>query len=419
MVLRAASIVRMSGLAAWVAACLIAAAPASRGREAGGQSASIADLAAGAYAWRKGDLVEATRRWDEAIRLCRLDGDQRTEMDVLAQRGEAMTAMGQASQAEADLKAALDRATRLADAREQAALQGALGNLAFQERRFPEAQDFLTRSIETAKRAGADEVMAVSLNNMGNVVAAEGDPGRADRDYYRQAAAAGEAQLRTTVEVNRARAHTALGDRPGADAHLAAAVRDVSGMTLSRDRVIAVAAITRAALEAHKAERGGPGRTTVPGLEQIVRQANEDAKQLGSPRELSLAEGTLGELLEASGQDVEATAAARTAIWDAQRAGAPDLLWRWEWLNGRLAAAVGDRQRAIEAYRRAEQTLEQVRPEIPVSYTRGVSSYRQEVGELYFRLVDLLIEEADRGRGGGADDAYRQSVRVVDQFEIF
>jgi CHAT domain-containing protein len=89
-------------------------------------------------------------------------------------------------------------------------------------------------------------------------------------------------------------------------------------------------------------------------------------------------------------------------VFLAQQVDAADLLYRWEWLRGRLARASGDREAAVAAYRRAVQALEAVRQDVPVEYVDGRSSFRETVGPLYFELADLLLQSSARLRNDPA-----------------
>src|SRR6476661_7855284 len=139
----------LSTLFACLALILCLASPA--GAAAGPWDQALAYIGQGTDAYRMGDLAEATRRWGEAIPLCRLAGDTATETDVLARRGEALGLMGRPRAAEADLRQALAQAEKLGDAARLAAISGALGNLYFQAHNFAAARPLLEQSLSLAR----------------------------------------------------------------------------------------------------------------------------------------------------------------------------------------------------------------------------------------------------------------------------
>lgn len=376
-------------------------------------------LGAGADAWRMGNIVEATRRWGEAIRLCRLDGDRQTELVALERHGEALAELGQLAQARKELEAALAVARQLGQPAAQAALAGALGNLAFQAHDLDRAVELIGESLDLARRISATDVVAASSNNLGNVQAARGKLAEATEAYGRAdaaAAATGDQPLRATIATNRARVLLRQGDRAGADADLAEAARIVRALPVSHEQVVGLVAIATVSLPSSSGASSGAATTTLS--QPLLRQALAGATTLGDLRGMSLAAGTLGESLEATGRRNEAAELAHRAIADAQRVDARDLLWRWEWLNGRLAVAAGDRARAIGAYRRAVATLQSIRLDVPVEYVQGRSSFRDSVGPLYFGLADLLLTEASQ-TGDGAASTTRLLVESRDIIETF
>ncbi|MBV8399615.1 MAG: hypothetical protein JOZ17_12865, partial [Acetobacteraceae bacterium] len=364
----------------WLAFCVAVAAfllPALGGGRALAETPRPRTLlGAGDDAWRMGDLAEATRRWGQAIRVCRLEGDARTEMDALARRGEALSAMGRLHEAETDLQAGLAKARQLKQPAMQAAFEGALGNLAFQSKDIRQASEWLRQSIDAAGQAGAVDVLAASTNNQGNVLAANGALAAATETYRKAAeyaTAATDLPLQGTIGVNLARVSLRWADQTraegksaeaaahlkDADTRLAEAARITRALPGSADQVVGLVAITRVALSMHRSAKRGSKAVDLAFVEPVSRQAVATAKALGDLREQSLADGTLAEVLEALGKREEAATLDRNAIWAAQRIDAKDLLWRWEWLNGKLAAAADDRPRAIGAYRRAKATLEE------------------------------------------------------------
>ena len=85
----------------------------------------------------------------------------------------------------------------------------------------------------------------------------------------------------------------------------------------------------------------------------------------------------------------------RRAIYDIQGLHAPELLFRWEWQQGRLLKATGDSGNALKAYRNAIHTLHSVRTELAASLERSRESYHRLVGPLYLEYADLLLQEGE------------------------
>jgi len=347
-----------------------------------------------AEAYRTGDLLAATRHWTEAARLCRIAGDTSGETDALASRGEVYQTMGQLHDAAADLASALTRAQQAKDPARIAAISGAQGSLAFQARDLEQARTLLERSLDLARTTHLPAIAAASANNLGNVEAASGNPEEAEQAYTEAAAAAREAgdrALLATALINRARIGVSRG--PGLLPLLDDAARATSALPDGHEKALDLIAIGHMAepprLAPHDALFKARTRIAYDSLQQGARLA----ATLHDPRASSLASGYLAELQELDANR-DAAASVHRAIALAQQSGATDLLYRWEWINARLANAAGDRPTAIAAYRRSVAALETVRQDIPTEYVDGRSSYRETVGPIYFELADLLLREA-------------------------
>jgi len=351
----------------------------------------------GVDAYRMGDLVEATRRWGEAIRLCRLAGDTSGEADVLARRGEAFQSLGQLEASAADFHQALRSAETLGDPVRLAALSGALGNVYFQAHDFSKARPRLERSLSLAEKARSPMILAATANNLGNLDLASDDVADAVAAYTESieaASAAGNVPLEVTARINKARALLRQEHLSGAVTDLETALQRTSDLPATSDTAYSQIAIGRVAYQAlGRSTRAARPKLTTLG-EAAFQRSLALADRLHDVRAGSLSDGYLAELYESEGRPGEAEVLTQRAIFLAQQIDASDLLYRWNWLDGRLARAAGKRDVAIEAYRRAVANLQAVRQDIPVDYTEGRSSFREILGPLYLELADLLLRAA-------------------------
>lgn len=117
----------------------------------------------------------------------------------------------------------------------------------------------------------------------------------------------------------------------------------------------------------------------------------------GEARLAAAAYGQLAQLYEDTQRLDDAMLLNTRGIARAQAAQAPparDLLIELEWRRGRLLAAQGQQAAAITAYQRAVNQIEALRPDIPVEYENGRSSFRDTLEPVYLGLADLLLQEA-------------------------
>src|SRR5207237_4403217 len=93
------------------------------------------------------------------------------------------------------------------------------------------------------------------------------------------------------------------------------------------------------------------------GLQSIARRAFDAAARaaaaLGNTRLAALAQGGLGRISERVGRPAEAAQLTDRALVAAQQVPAPDLSYRLEWQQARLAQQQGQANVSLASYRRA------------------------------------------------------------------
>ena len=291
-----------------------------------------------------------------------------------------------------------------------AASSGALGNLAFMSRRTAAAEPLLLESQARARRTGDAAVTGARANDLGNLYAETARPQQAAEAYATaigSAEATGDAALAATAETNAARLALQQNDVPRAAGLLHGATDRLARMAPSYQVALALVAIGNAAADRPSPDAPCPdGQPLPPPLAGVSRQAFEAAgaagRQLGNAAISSLALGGLGHLDERSGQPEQAARLTAQALFQAQLASAPDILFRWEWQQARIDRALGHDDAALASFRRAVATLQSIRQDVPVEYRDGKSSFQGTFGPLYLQFADLLLQRAGRDRRNAA-----------------
>lgn len=129
-----------------------------------------------------------------------------------------------------------------------------------------------------------------------------------------------------------------------------------------------------AAVEAEPVETVADAYARFSGQARDAQAANDD-------RALSFALGNLAALYEEAERGDEALYLTRRALRAAERADAPDALYRASWREGRLLRAGGRREEAVASFRRAVDVLEEIRIGAQGDYS-----------PVYLDLVSELIE---------------------------
>jgi CHAT domain-containing protein len=146
---------------------------------------------------------------------------------------------------------------------------------------------------------------------------------------------------------------------------------------------------------------------------RLDENAARIAEKTGDLRAQAFAFGHEGSLYEFEKRYGEALALTRRAVFAAQKAQSPDALYRWQWQTGRLLAKMGDRESAIQTYRRTVGTLQPIRNDIAIrrGNLNARSSFRDAVGAVYFELADLLLQRADGAKDDGEVQALLHEAR--------
>ena len=127
-----------------------------------------------------------------------------------------------------------------------------------------------------------------------------------------------------------------------------------------------------------------------------LQEARRLAESLHDPLLLSAALGHMGEIYEEADRPDEALQLARQAVFAAQEASEPRLLYQWQWQTGRLLNKRGDREGALTAYRMAIAESRSIREMsgTPCQEAGNAPSSSRPLSALYEEAVDLLLQKA-------------------------
>ena len=336
--------------------------------------------------------------------------DQARQIDALLQRAEADQALGQYRNALAALRTAQSLAESLADPARHATVLGELGETLWRTGATAEARHALERSVALARQANAPPIAAASLNHLGNLAADQGDAQSARVAWQESLSLARQVQdpaLITAVLINQARLAAQERDSGTAETLLAEAARQTQTLPASHDQAYYLLAI-------------GQLRRTLPSASvsqqtqawQHFTAAAAIARQLEDQRGLSYALGYQAQWQQDAGRSTEALALYRQAVFAAQQANAPELLYRWQWPIGRLLKAQGDHDGAILAYRQAVVNLQTIRQDFaPDRAKNHAASPQANSGDAFTELADLLLQRAAGQAAPAARDADLRAAR--------
>ena len=382
-----------------VAACCLA-----------GLSATIAS-AAPAGPWET-----AVARWGQVIDAQRVRGASRELGEALARRAEAYQALGHRQLALADLVEAAALVRDGADRALGAAVLGALGQAYFLAGKMDLAEPVLEQALVSARGANLPAIVAAVQNDQGILLAAAGKGPEALAAYRASVAgarAAGDALLSGKAALNAAR----LELRQGVPALSLTqdAIADLQALPDSRDKAFQLVGagelLRRIARAANDADVAAKAAAT-------LRQAAEVALRTSDARSASHARGYLAELALDQNRVADALLLNEQALFDAQRSGAGETIFVWQWQRARLLERAGRDEEALATYRRTLDSLDAVKSDMAAESWVNRESFRDRVSPAYLGFANLLMRRAARsGDRAQARTVLREAQGILERFK--
>ena len=342
-----------------------------------------------------GHFEKAVQGWDEAATAYAQSGDTKGQIQALLGKGNAYLALGRFSDAVSALEDAHGRARKVADPELVALTKASLGNGYLLTGRIDEAGTLLGAAIDDARGIGRWDIAARAGNDQGSRLASMGRLDLAIETFRQALRDAGRADDQLTVAKTRVNLARALqsADRPDeAREELFQALTELVTLSNSHEQAYALISAGRLLAAAEEGEPANRGDMLL--ANQAFEAGAASAEVIDDRRALAYGLGYQSELYEQAGRTDEALVLARQATFAAQRAGAPEILYRWQWAVGRLLAEQDETGPAIESYERAVYTLNGIRPDLVGGYRAGQASFREEVGPLFLELADLELQQA-------------------------
>ena len=360
-----------------------------------------------------GRFEEALSAWNVALDEYRRADDKLGQARVLRNKAQAYMSMGHAYQAIGSLQSALKLAKTAGDEQLAAQLAGSLGTAYLLSNRTDEARTLLEQAVAEERAAGRYASAAVAGNNLGSLLASTGEFDAAIPVYQQaisDAKKAGNSGLAVKGSVNIARALVESKREKEALAELKNAAGQTKALEPSHEKAFVLISIGRLYLRL----AGNPELNTDElnqRADQALNAAATVAESIDDNRAMSYAYGYLGALYEQEGRTEDAMSYTVKALRKLAGTQAPEIRYRWEWQEARLLRAEGKTEEAINAYQRAVGDLKTIRPELVAGYMGRRGDFREETGQLYLDLADLLLKRATAHAGTPAAEADLREVR--------
>ena len=334
------------------------------------------------------------------------------DVSGLLNQAAAYQAKGQVNLAQGTLKQALGQAQAVGDKRTEALVKNNLASLwilASRKYRDPteEPDIYLLEALKIAEEIEDKPLESSIRANLGNLLVGWGNyedavwnfkqaVGQADKD--------GNDELAARCRIGMATAAAFHGSMSMA-AELAGTAEANIAKSNERDKALLHIKLgdVYSRMMDNAADREQRGVYLAKGGEQYHKSVLA-ARKAGDEPSQAYAIGFLAGLYETEGRYAEALQLSRAALRLAQKHELPDAVYQWQWLVGRLHNQLGDRDRAIDAYKTAVDNLTSIRGDLAIVYGNDNSptTFRDSVGPVYYELADLLLKKADEVEGDEA-----------------
>ena len=381
----------------------------------------------GVTAFNKGDFETAITHWKKALHLYEEAANIGGEIDTRINLAAAYHALGYYKLAIFEnLEKALVLAEQLGDQDRIMTVKSSLGSACIFTREADQAESYLQEAMALARENNHPAAGAVILNNLGNLYSARSEYEQALASYdqaYSFAQEADDTLLMAKAKTN-ATVCASYVDGDKSRSLKSDAMGLIVNLEDSHEKVFMLLALGQASqrLTTHLEPTGRS-----KALDEVLGtyyQALQIANRLDDRRAASYALGYLGQVHESHGRFDEALDLTRRAAFGAQQTQSPHALYQWQWQIGRLLAAQGHIQEAIVAYQQAVQTLQPIRHDLSIGYgNRNVrSSFRKEIGPLFYDLADALFQRADAADDPEVSQSYlkeaRQTIELLKSAEL-
>lgn len=339
----------------------------------------------------QGQAEQALATWEQAEQIYQSLGDQPGLIRNGINQAEAFQTLGL-------YRRAIDTLTELTqslqgqpDALEHLIALRSLGDALRVTGELRPSQEILQAAIAMAGRLAASsdsrrlqEAIAATQFSLGNTLYAVGES-EAALESYEVAVAKGTLTTQVQAQLNQLRVYLGANQIAAAQQLIPIISTQLDRLPPSRSAIFARINFAKSLMQL------SPG-TPRPQVAQLLAIAQQQAKELQDARSEAFALGNLGELYEQAEQLAEAQQLTEEALLLSQQISATDMIYLWQWQNGRIFTAQGDRNQAIASYKDAVTSLQSLRTDLVAISPEVQFSFRDSVEPIHRELVSLLLQ---------------------------
>ncbi|MBF2063713.1 MAG: CHAT domain-containing protein [Calothrix sp. C42_A2020_038] len=269
---------------------------------------------------------------------------------------------------------------------------------------LPSAKLVLERTLGIAQELKLPEAIALTQLSLGNTARAQlnfdetvNDTDRTEIDtqaalnFYKQAAITISPHIRVQAQLNQLSLLTHSNQTDAANNLLPEVRQEVEALPKSLTAIDARINLAQTMMRMRSNE-------LIQDTANILAVAVKQAQELGNPRTLAYAQGSLGSVYEQTRQFDQAEKLTSQALQIAQQINAGDIAYLWQWQLGRVTKALGKNDTAIAAYKEAIGTIKSLRADLAAASPDVQFSFRNAVEPIHRELVELLVSTSSQNK---------------------
>ncbi|MEH1844973.1 MAG: CHAT domain-containing protein [Nostoc sp.] len=386
----------------------------------------------------QGQTEAALSTWQKAAEIYQQIGDKETLISNRINSAQAMQALGLYHQAQKTLTEVEQTLTSLTKLPIKAAGLLSLGNVLRSVGDLDKSRTILEQSLVVAKQVQSSKAIADTLLSLGNTAFTQGKSQltigntefaqqqiQAALRFYQQTATIAPPTTRLQAQLNQLSLILEILNNKSDENTLKKALGLSSQIRSEINKSLPSRNSVYARIQFASILKKLRHQTTINGLSnldiaQLLSTAVQQAQNLRDQRAESYALGFLGGLYENNKQLSDALALTEKALFIAQSINASDIIYQWQWQQGRLLKQQGDIKDAIVAYDAAYKTLESLRGDLVTASQDVQFSFRENVEPVYRELVELQLrtENLEQGTPESSQYKLKQARQVVESLQL-
>lgn len=385
----------------------------------------------------QGQTEIALSTWQKAADIYEQVGDRATLTRNRINSAQAMQALGLYRQAQKTLTEVQQNLTTLPDSSLKVAGLDSLGNVLRVIGDFNESRKVLEQSLTLATAIKSPIAIGDTFLSLGNTAFAEAktqhEVGNTDLaqqefqaalNFYQQAAINALGTTHIQAQLNQLNLLLEFFSKKEAANTFKQALSlseqilaEINKLVPSRNSVYA--RIQFASILMDLTQKTNTPILSNLNIAQLLSTAIQEAQSLKDQQAQSYALGTLGRLYEKNKQLGDAIELTTKALFIAQSIDASDILYQWQWQQGRLLKQQGNLNAALKAYDTAYKTLESLRGDLVATNLDVQFSFRESIEPIYRELVELqLLTENTQGDQQSSQYNLKQARKVIESLQV-